>query len=90
MHCPICGDQRTEKTELQDIFDEWNAEQFRARHEAIDRIMLAMLTGQGWLPDGIGCGLHDAPIQIHECALARRRAEAKKLMGNAGVEGGKR
>lgn len=79
-------------------FPLWNARQFRARHEAIDRIVLAMAEYYERILDettgreGPGTPvLKDAEehqmalqmesIRIHESNLARRKAEAEKLMG---------
>lgn len=60
----------------------WNAEQFRARNEAIDRIVLAFVAVFDTVGDLVQ--INESAGRWHDATLARRRAEAAKLM-----EGGK-
>jgi len=90
--CPLCdGNLPVEKMFTK---AEWNIRQFRARHEAIDRIVLAIArTENTACADGspaYGClwpagpkRLNEIAIILHDSNLARRRVEAEKLIGGA-------
>lgn len=81
--CCFCATVDANGCDLMEEAFIWNARQFRARHEAIDKLILSWACNKGF---HIGQVLDDPQnyaVQVHNANLARRKADAEKLIERA-------
>lgn len=74
VHCRFCMDDGCRE-------DEWISRQFRARHEAIDKLIIAQVSDPS--REGEIAFYQTCAVNFHDANLARRKAEAEKLIGGA-------